>query len=382
MNKTKTLFILFGFMTIGFINSAKGFVEIKDISQPYTQNFDSLASTSSSIDFFPDETIPGWRGVYSTNGVGSYDVEGLFNTDGSNYVLIPWMYSSGLVGDDDRALGAYPGPVIFTTRVYEFYYGVGFVNHTSKTLNSFLLSYHGEQWSDTTTNPQKLQFFYRIGNNDFTADNSSWTPLSSLNFEAPVVNGVGTELNGNSAANSKTIKAIIKGLSIPAGGTFWLRWFHGNQPGADPTLAVDDVVVDFCTVTNYQLTFKQPIAAKKPGKPLKFKGSKGFPYNVLIKTPNSFDTVEEVSYFAYPGTNAATNITFTTAGKLKVFTKGKNFKKGFKAMAKHKGKANKAGIGIAPGTSPVTLLTLIKGTQGGATGYFCKKQVFTNVQVK
>ena len=114
-------------------------------------------------------------------------------------------------------------------------------------------------------------------------------------------------------------------------------------------------------------------------KPLKFKGSKGFPFQALIKTTN---TVSSVSYFAFGGTNTPTNVVFETAGKLKEFKKGKKLKQGYRWLAKHKGNDNKPGIGITAGASPVTLRVRVLGSNGTNNAQLTTNYVFSNVTVK
>ncbi|MEZ5405285.1 MAG: hypothetical protein R3F23_03635 [Verrucomicrobiia bacterium] len=80
--------------------------------------------------------------------------------------------------------------------------------------------------------------------------------------------------------------------------------------------------------------------------------------------------------FATGITNTPTNL--VAAGRFKLITKGKLAKKGVRALAKHKGKANKPGQGIAADTASVTLIVKVDALQGTNVGSVFFTNVFTS----
>jgi predicted extracellular nuclease len=67
-----------------------------------------------------------------------------------------------------------------------------------------------------------------------------WTPVDSLNFFTPSFNGAAGATDGNSPGFRTPVAAVITGLNVANGQTFWIRWVDFNASGADDGLAVDD----------------------------------------------------------------------------------------------------------------------------------------------
>lgn len=146
------------------------------------------------------------------------------------------VYSYGLVGEADRALGSLGGAHVANL-------GLRLVNATGQTLTGFHLVFSGEQWrrgSNSTANV--LNFGYRIQATPFNVDSgATFTAVPSLSFATPTAIGVASELNGNLPSNRGERQATVSGLSWPAGSTLVLRWTDLDEAGSDDGLAVDDV---------------------------------------------------------------------------------------------------------------------------------------------
>lgn len=350
-------------------------VAITNVNQTYNQNFTSL--TPVNAPWVNNSSLEGWYLVQETN-----DVNALLVNDGS--ISIKNVYNFGLNGDPDRSLGA------LAAANRTAFIGLHFTNSTDFTIDQINLSYLGKQWRrGVMAGAQTLEFFFREGGSDFVADtnNAGWTAQPAFDFVSPQTDPFPNVLNGNNPTNQTAISNALTGLSIAPGEQFWFRWFLPGPIEFGHGLAIDDVNITFSGFTNVinpgptnnntnslvltdvQLSLKKP----KTNKTLRFKGANGFAIKGLILATTS--VVTKASYAAFAtSTNIPTNLVFLDAGKFKTKIKKKLSKKGVVALFKQKGKANKAGIGIAPGTPAVTLIVKIDGLQGTNIG----TALFTN----
>ena len=364
----KVFLIIVGFTN--FIQVTLAQIVINSLPSTYTQTFDSLGI--NNIAWMDNVTLPGW--VLIDEGGTIFE---LTVSDGSD--LAATIHNYGTTGNPERSLGslAAPGNASF--------YGLRFINLSASIITNMKVTYDGEQWSIGQNNnalPDRLRFFYRVGGTDFLADTNhvGWTIVTALDFASPQ-NPIGFPtfqvLNGNNPVNRvANIMADIPVTIVP-GQEVWLRWFDRNEVFDDHALAIDNVSVQFqAALLDATVELDKP----KLSRTLNFKGSKGFPFRALIKTSS---TVSSVSYLAFSGTNAPTNMVFEIAGQLKEFRKGKKFQQGYRYMATNKGNANKPGIGIGAGASNITLMVRVQGSNGGANNTALSTNfIFSNVKVK
>src|SRR5260370_25621770 len=92
----------------------------------YSQNFNTLSSTSGSHTWTNNSTLPGWYAANLVNGlVGNYQ------TDDGSSTICPTLYSFGTSSSSDRALGSLnrnvDGDVV---------YGALFQNNIARQINS------------------------------------------------------------------------------------------------------------------------------------------------------------------------------------------------------------------------------------------------------
>jgi hypothetical protein len=365
-------------------------IVINNLGQVYTQNFDSLGT--NDVNWTNEVTIPGWLFVQATNSVDAGTATFIQETDGT-LVVSPegFAFNAGTDGDPDRSLGSAAGP-IFVPPTNDFFYGARFVNSTGNTITNVNVSYFGEQWRDQAAAPQTVQFFHRVGGNDFLGDpnNVGWTATPSLDFTSLQNMNANTTLDGNAPANRTNIVGDIS-VSIAPNQEFWIRWSDTDDAGVfDQFLSIDDLSITFTGIvntnnppppdTNNVLSVSVELKKPKTGKKLKFKSSKGFKVKAWLRSTN---TLTQASFVAFggSGTNAPTNVTFVNFDVFKVLTKGKLFKKkGVNVLCKTK--KNKAGVGIPAGASPVTLIIKVDGTQGTNAASALVTNVFTDVVVK
>ena len=192
----------------------------------YTQNFDSLRSSGAGT-WLNDQTISGWYSYRTGTGTNISTTNG--STTSGN------LYSFGAIGSSDRALGSVGSGNV------NYYWGVRFVNNTSRTINSLDISYIGEQWRKANAPAQTVDFQYQIGApNSITLNSNNWVDFNPLDFTSPVVNGTATAVDGNVAANRTNLSAKIVNLGLLPGQEIWFRWFDRDHPSSDHGLAIDD----------------------------------------------------------------------------------------------------------------------------------------------
>lgn len=190
----------------------------------YTQNFDSLPNSGTSNVWTDNSTLAGW---YAARAAGTV----VLNAD-NGASNAGRLSSAGATGDTERALGALgsgsTGTIVF---------GLQLVNTSGSTIDSFDLSYFGEQWRSSTSTQNVLAFDYRIGGTTITG--TDFTASTNLDFTgaAPVTtNGA---LDGN--ANRTAISGTVSNLNWTAGSSLWIRWSKLDNVGSDALLAVDDL---------------------------------------------------------------------------------------------------------------------------------------------
>ena len=192
------------------------------LDTPYTQNFDTLASTGTS------SVLPaGWELVESgTNANTTY-------TAGTGSSNTGDTYSFGAAASAERALGGLQSGNLIPL------VGGFFSNDTGSTITSLEISYTGEQWRlGALGRVDRIDFQYSLNATSLSA--GTWIDADALDFVAPTTAGAVGPLDGQAAANRAAISGIITGISIPPGARFRIRWVDFNAAGADDGLAVDD----------------------------------------------------------------------------------------------------------------------------------------------
>jgi serralysin len=212
-------------------------------SGPYSQNFNTLANSSSGNTNWADNAIlAGWYAAQKSGGaVTNYRVSTGSSTTGA-------LYSFGANGDADRALGSQAGGA-----PSDFAFGIRFTNNTADILTNFTLSYIGEQWRRANTTTQTIAFSYcvatgAITNADVTGTLYTWVPFSALDFQNPN-SGSSTSLDGNDATNRLVFASVLlSNIAVLPGQELFLRWLDSDDTGFDHGLAIDDLAVTFSSL--------------------------------------------------------------------------------------------------------------------------------------
>ncbi|MCC9166887.1 T9SS type A sorting domain-containing protein [Pontibacter harenae] len=218
-------------------------VSLNPHNTSYTQNFDALPAAGTGIWENGTEYIPGWF-IQRTYTAGSTVLVGTgsSNTGG--------LYSFGLSGSTDRALGAISSG---TATVGEFAWGLLIQNNTGATLTALHVTYAGEQWrsASRTAGEQETTFWYST-NASPTAFNLhprtdvGWTAVPDLNFKSLVSFSAPGALNGNSPTNRRILSATIP-VDVPTGHYAMLRWKDLNDLDDDHGLAIDNFSLTWST---------------------------------------------------------------------------------------------------------------------------------------
>ncbi|MFM8320589.1 MAG: ExeM/NucH family extracellular endonuclease [Chloroflexota bacterium] len=243
---------------------AAGTISLTAFDVAVTENFDTLASSSTS------STVPtGWwfletgtnKNTLYTAGTGS-------GTSGDTY-------SFGAASISERAFGGLLSGSLTPT------IGAQFTNNTGGTINVLRISYNGERWRLGAINrDDRLDF--QLSTNATSLDTGAWTDYNALDYSVTgLPSGTGA-LNGNT--NRTAVSYTITGLSIANGASFWIRWNDFNASGSDDGLAIDD----------FSLT---PMNAMTIDDVTKIEGDSGvttFTFNVTLSkapvvTPVTFD---------------------------------------------------------------------------------------------
>lgn len=224
-------------LTLGFWNMGWGQVSITALGTSVSENFNSLANSGTT-----NSTVPaGWAFLETgSNGNTTY-AAGIGSDNGGN------TYSFGAMSATDRAFGGLrSGSVIPAI-------GASFINNTGQTITRLVVRYTGEQWRlGATGRNDRIDFQYSI--NASSLSTGTWTDFDNLDFIAPNSTGTVGAFDGNNAANRTTISAVITGLTITNGSTFWIRWNDFDATGSDDGLGIDDFSLSAPTLIDGTIT--------------------------------------------------------------------------------------------------------------------------------
>ncbi len=140
-----------------------------------------------------------------------------------------------------------------TTSATQSATGVVFHNDSASTINWVELSYIGEQWrKEANSVHTRLDFQYKVVSSFNATDyhiwaDTGWTDADTLDFVAPVVDGVAANLTGNADANSRLIYESVP-LTLAPGQYLAIRWLYAsaNSNAVDGhVLAIDDLYIHF-----------------------------------------------------------------------------------------------------------------------------------------
>jgi hypothetical protein len=219
-------------------------------SNSYTQNFDSLGTTTIS------NVIPATSNVQAALGAAvSTNLNGWFATQiaasapATNIVANDGSSSSGAIynygstnspANLDRSLGA------LATGSMTGAFGALVVNDTGSTINSIIINLTGKFWRSSTSAQNFLSFGYgKIDNTLFSNNNflsaAGASALPSANVVGPAPVASNGPLDGNAPANQTLITNVAIPVQLLPGETMFFRWQDFNNAGNDAGLAIDNL---------------------------------------------------------------------------------------------------------------------------------------------
>lgn len=229
---TKTLFASAALLAL---LPAHADISVSSPAFTYSENFDSLSTSTTASPWVNDSTLAGWS---LFNGAGAA-VPTLLGGSGSTNTGS--FYSFGAAGSGERALGSTAsGGTYFgspASGAVAGWIALSLSNTSGGTLDAFSVGYQGEQWRNGgNTNPQSLVLEYGFGGSFGTV--AGWTAVST--FTSPVVGATAAAVDGNVAGLVSGLGATVE-TPWAAGDTLWLRWSDLNDVGNDHGLAIDNL---------------------------------------------------------------------------------------------------------------------------------------------
>lgn len=237
---------------VGFFcsHAAQGAISYGVPESLFTENFDTLpfSPTNTSL-----QGTGGWIDD-TVSPVGNFSIPGFYlwhptasATEGganlrqrvragSGNSSIGAFYSFGVNGSTERALGMLNSAAL-TPNGADAYIALRLTNNTGVTLNSFSLSYNGEQYRTGDSTGETLAFAYSTTATDLDWNSTAaYTSVPALSFTAPVIGPAGI-VTGSVTPISATV-----GFSWAPGTDLWLRWADTQLLTlADDGLAIDDL---------------------------------------------------------------------------------------------------------------------------------------------
>jgi hypothetical protein len=215
-------------------------------SSSYSQNFDSLASSGTSLSWSNDVTLEGWflfrQSATSPEAITGY----AFGSGSSNTGS---FYSYGSTGSSDRALGGLgSGGAYFGSPgnpALAGWIALALTNSSGTTINALDLSFNGEQWRNGgNTSAQSMVLEYGFGST-FGAVSNWIAPGGNFNWTSPVASSTAAAVNGNSVAGLVSNRGgSLQNLGWLANSNLWFRWIENNDAGTDHGLAIDDLSIN------------------------------------------------------------------------------------------------------------------------------------------
>lgn len=208
----------------------------------YSQDFNTLVSTGTNQPWTNNSTLPGWYLFQSAGSPITAYSSGTGSSNTGNF------YSFGSVSSTERALGGVASGAAYfgspAAGAVAGHIAVCFTNQTGNTLDSFTVSFSGEQWRDggsATPAAQSMVLEYGFGSSFGTV--SSWiVPGGTFDWTSPVFTntGSGAAVDGNAAGLVTGVGGTISSLTWNPGDSLWIRWIERNDVGNDHGLAIDN----------------------------------------------------------------------------------------------------------------------------------------------
>lgn len=224
---------------ITFVSGTPGANDI-NIADPYTQDFNTLASSGTGAGWTNDSTLAGWHAdktTYSATGGGATGTGAMYS------------YGSGPTTGDpasvltDRSLGGQPNT---TTSII---LGLQLINDSGATINLVDVGFFIEQWRADTTPNSPVTFSYQVfaaGTGSLTGGTYSTVPeLTTTPSLTTGIRADGTTAAGAIMGNLHVteLDATLNSLDWTNGSELWLRWTFSKTAGSNIHAGLDSLTV-------------------------------------------------------------------------------------------------------------------------------------------
>lgn len=239
-----------------------GQIAVNSLASTYSEDFNSLPQHASSqeVAWSDNSTLPNWFAENEDSETLNIRYGGTRHTGGSSE---RGLYSYGDRNVSDMALG-----VITRDASGDITYGVKYHNQSGETINSVTVTYTGEQWRISNgQRPQVLGFSYLVSNADPTIAiperTTGYTYVPELFFTSPKFDTTGLNLGGSTGTpldgnvNENRVQITFSFNVTVANGDYLLfRWYKENSSKIEFGLAIDDLSVDFSSLSLSSLSFQ------------------------------------------------------------------------------------------------------------------------------
>ncbi|PSB56134.1 PEP-CTERM sorting domain-containing protein [Chamaesiphon polymorphus] len=206
----------------------------------YTQDFNSLTTSTGANTWTNDSTLPGWslfRQPTPGTAITTYSAENGSSGTGS-------FYSYGTTGAPDRALGGLgSGGTYFGSPASGNVAGwIAFAatNNSGAAINSVNIGFDGEQWrNNLNPTPQTMVLEYGFGNT-FGAVPTWTAPGGNFNWTSPVATTAAAVIDGNTTGLVANRGGTLNTLNWSNNSTLWVRWIENNDGSNDHGLVIDN----------------------------------------------------------------------------------------------------------------------------------------------
>ena len=220
-------------------------------SNSYTQNFDSLGTTTISnvislttgqqtgLGSAVSTNLNGW---YAAKIAGSGGIANIVADNGSGTSGAIYNYgSTNSPANTNRSLGT------LASGSFTGAFGALVVNNTGDTINSVIINLTGKFWRTSTTLQNSLTFGYgkiegaTLNNNNFLSVSNGVSILPGANVVGPAPVNPAIALDGNDPANQIAISNVAIPVQLLPGETMFFRWQDVDGGGSDAGLAIDNL---------------------------------------------------------------------------------------------------------------------------------------------
>ncbi|WP_157844481.1 MULTISPECIES: T9SS type A sorting domain-containing protein [unclassified Chryseobacterium] len=216
----------FFILLVSISTYASGQISLTTSGVAYSQNFDSMGTTTTP----PADWSAITAGGLLPSGVTILPVvsDGGASSSGG-------VFNVGTVSATDRALG-----VLAATNIAAF--GARFINNTGSPVTSVTISFTEEQWrTGANSVVENVAFYYSTNATSLLVNSGTWIPVTTLNLtEILSSSNDNIAVDGNLALNKADKTFTITGLNIANGSVLSIKWIDAKETGNNGMYAIDD----------------------------------------------------------------------------------------------------------------------------------------------